>query len=312
MQADGQTQTAALFAVAHSKYAVTNGALDKVSLTLEIELNVDESQAGQSFADRNGRGTKKNPTLVIGLDISSPLSNLRVQAISDTVFDGRIANGRTQGASKTATKNIVDLSALEQMLLFSTVGGRFKSEVLRHVHIPYLVQYAHEFLKLLEKYFANYWADPTPPRQDSYRQLYVHGWPFALKGIALAYYESRIDKLGPIVAAINSQLDESLQEDEAFKKQVETQAASWKETPKVTFEELSERLSKIDWLRYRKHWIEITGAIKKNGKKKTFKLKSTGEEKVQAQAQNTKTVINAVKDKILSDTWDELTKDVDD
>jgi hypothetical protein len=51
MQADGQTQTAALFAVAHSKYAVTNGALDKVSLTLEIELNVGESQAGRNFAE---------------------------------------------------------------------------------------------------------------------------------------------------------------------------------------------------------------------------------------------------------------------
>ncbi len=311
MQADGQTQTAALFAVAHSADAVTKGALDKVTLTLEIELNVDEQKAGQSFADRNGRGSKKNRNLVIGLNTSSPLSDLRVKAIGGTVFDGRIANGRTPGATKTATMNIVDLSALEQMLLNATVGGRFKPEVLRNFHIPHLIKYANEFLKLLHKCFADYWADPTPRKQDTYRQLYVHGWPFALKGIALAYYESRIDKLGPIVAAINSPLDASLTNDEAFKKQVETQSAVWDKTPNVTFEELSDRLSKIDWLRYRKHWIEITGAKKKDGKKKTFKLKSTGEEKVEAQAQNTAAIINAVKGKILSDTWDELTKDVD-
>ncbi|HYH79473.1 MAG TPA: hypothetical protein VEX86_06740 [Longimicrobium sp.] len=68
MQADGQTQTAALFAVADSRDAVDAGALENLLVTVEIELNVDERKAGQSFADRNGRGSKKNRNLVIGFD----------------------------------------------------------------------------------------------------------------------------------------------------------------------------------------------------------------------------------------------------
>jgi hypothetical protein len=49
----------------------------------------------------------------------------------------------------------------------------------------------------------------------------------------------------------------------------------------------------------------------KDGKKRAMRLKSTGEEKVQGQAQNTKTVIGSVRDKILSETWTDLTEKVD-
>jgi hypothetical protein len=307
MQADGQTQTAALFAVAHTADAVTKGALDKLTLTLEIELNVDEGKAGQSFADRNGRGSKKNRNLVIGLDSSSPLSDLRVKAVAGTVFEGRIADGRSTGTSETATTNVVDLSTMEQMLLSATVGGRHKPEMLRHFHVSYVLPYATEFLKLLHQRFAAQWPKDTPPKQDTFRRLYVHGWPFALKAIALAYFESRIDVLGPIANAVSAR-DAGVTLEEAFKKQLRVEKENWDKKPEVTFDQLSDRLSRIDWLRYRKHWIDITGAKLKGGKRKTFVLKSTDEEQVLGQAQNTATVIHAVKSKILSDSWEELTK----
>jgi len=67
------------------------------------------------------------------------------------------------------------------------------------------------------------------------------------------------------------------------------------------------RLKQIDWLRYRKHWIDITGyAINKDGVKKTFIVKSTGEEQIVALAQNSASFINAVANKILSNSWTDL------
>ncbi|MDM1328908.1 hypothetical protein [Acinetobacter indicus] len=61
MQADGQTQTAALFRLADSKEGEdTNlNVHENLVVTLEIELNVNVEKAVQSFADRNGRGSKK-------------------------------------------------------------------------------------------------------------------------------------------------------------------------------------------------------------------------------------------------------------
>ena len=56
MQADEQNQTAALFALHGTKAAIEKGALEQYRVTLEIEPNVDERQAGRSFAERNGRG----------------------------------------------------------------------------------------------------------------------------------------------------------------------------------------------------------------------------------------------------------------
>ncbi|MDX6677767.1 MAG: hypothetical protein QOE31_1819, partial [Solirubrobacteraceae bacterium] len=63
MQSDGQTQTGALFATAASGLAIKNGGLDNFAVTLEVELNVEKRLAAQSFADRNGRGSKKNKNL---------------------------------------------------------------------------------------------------------------------------------------------------------------------------------------------------------------------------------------------------------
>ncbi|APG86992.1 hypothetical protein SAMCCGM7_pB0277 (plasmid) [Sinorhizobium americanum CCGM7] len=310
MQADGQTQTAALFSVANSKDAIDAGALDDMIVTLEVELNVDERKAGQSFADRNGRGSKKNKNLVISLDTSSALSELRLQAQSGTVFEDRLATGRNTSTSETATKYIVDLSTMEQMLLNVISQGRIKPEHFKRFHVPYFLPFASDFLQMLRDQFADQWQEHTPASSDPFRRIYVHGWPFALKAIALAYFRSRIDEIGPLAAAIGVP-DASRTVDDAFKSEVEKQKATWEQKPVVSVGELRDRLSKIKWERYRKHWIDLTGAKIKDGKVRRMALKSTaGQEMAVGQAQNTAYIINAVADKILSDTWTDLTQTV--
>jgi hypothetical protein len=310
MQADGQTQTAALFSLHATKDAIKKGALEKFRITLEIELSVDEREAGQSFADRNGRGSKKNKNLVIGLDTSSALSDLRVKSVKGTVFEGRLAYGRSTSTTETATKYIVDLSTIEQMLMAVIAEGKYKPESFKHFHIDHFAKYCREFIELLDSLFAKDWVEKTPANQDPFRRLYVHGWPFALKAIAAAYHRSRIDKLGPLAAALGAR-DAGKTFEEAFLDELNTQQAGWQKAPTVPFDELKVRLEQIDWLRYRHHWVALTGAKMKDGKKRTFKLKATGEEKVQGQAQNTQTVISSVRDKILSASWKDLTEKVD-
>ncbi|OHV78881.1 hypothetical protein [Ensifer sp. LCM 4579] len=308
MQADGQTQTAALFSVANSKDAIDAGALNDMIVSLEVELNVDERKAGQSFADRNGRGSKKNKNLVISLDTSSALSELRLQAQSGTVFEDRLATGRNTSTSETATKYIVDLSTMEQMLLNVTSQGRIKPEHFKRFHVPYFLPFASDFLHMLGEQFAEQWLENTPANSDPFRRIYVHGWPFALKAIALAYFRARVDEIGPLAAAINVQ-DASKTVDEAFKFEAERQKATWELKPSVSIEELRDRLSKIKWERYRTHWIGLTGAKIKDGKTRRMALKSTGgQEMAVGQAQNTASIINAVADKILSDKWTDLTQ----
>lgn len=310
MQADGQTQTAALFALAATKDAIKKGALEKFRVTLEIELNVDERQAGQSFADRNGRGSKKNKNLVIGLDTSSALSDLRVRSVVGTVFEGRLAHGRSTSTTETATKYIVDLSTMEQMLMNVVADGKYKPEEFKHFHVEHFYKYSREFIELLESLFAKDWIEKTPSNQDPFRRLYVHGWPFALKAIAAAYHRARIDELGPLAAALGSR-DAGKTLEEAFTEKLAEERAAWQKAPAVPLDELKTRLQQIDWLRFRKHWIALTGPKMKDGRKRTFKLKSTGEEKVQGQAQNTHTIIASVRDKILSESWSELTDTID-
>jgi hypothetical protein len=311
MQADGQTQTAALFALAGHKEAVDQGALENFRVTLEIELNVDERKAGQSFADRNGRGSKKNKNLVIGLDSSSAMSELREQSIKGTVFEGRVSRGRSTPTSVTAIGMIVDLSTMEQMLMAVISDDSAKPETVKHYHVPYLLPYTKEFLKLLDEVFANHWPEKTPPNGDPFRKLYVHGWPFALKAIASAYHAARIAELAPLSRALRAQ-NAGKGLEQAFLDQLEIEKSTAPPKQVITAEELKDRLKKIDWLRYRKHWIKLTGAKQgKNGKPKTYTLKSVPDEKIEGQAQNTRTVIAIVRDKILSNSWEDLTATVD-
>lgn len=309
MQADGQTQTAAIFQAAKTVEAIKNGALDSLFITLEIQLNVSEIEAAQSFADRNGRGSKKNKNLVIKMNTSSVLSKLREDAIKDTVFENRLADGRSTGTSITATKNIVDLSTMEQMILNVVSNGKIKPEHFKYTYSKYFLPSLKEFFRMLDELFADAWQEKTPKNKDPFRKIYIHGWPFALKAIAKAYYNSRIDELGPLAAAIGrEEIDALLTEDERYLKRFEKERKKFNAKPKISFDELKYRLKTIDWHRYRKHWIALTGHSIKDGKKKTFKLKSTGEEKVAAKAQNTLGVIESVTSKILSDNWTDLCK----
>lgn len=304
MQADGQTQTAALFALSTLKDTQALKAFENFYVTLEVELGVDVAQAGQSFADRNGRGTNKNKNLVIGLDISSALSQLREYAIKGTVFDGRIAKGRGGNITITSTDNIVDLSTTDQMLLNIVSGGTLKSEQFKHHHIPYFKAYARDFFELLENSFGDKWKK-KPYKDDTFRRLYIHGWAFALKAIALAYYKSMINEIGPLSDAIQRNKIPGKNVEESFKINVEDAKNEWAKKSCVPLDNLKERLNKIDWMRHRKHWIAITGCSYKDDKKKTYKLKN-GEIVVVPRAQNNPTFINRTCDKILSNNWEDL------
>ncbi|ONN70632.1 hypothetical protein [Pseudomonas oryzihabitans] len=307
MQADGQTQTAALFAVSQTIDAIDTGALSDLTVSLEIELNMDERKAGQSFADRNGRGSKKNKNLVISLDTSSALSELRLEASKGSVFEHRLATGRNTSTSETATTCIVDLSTMEQMILNVVSYGRVKPENFKHFHVPTFQPFVRDFLQMLDRLFKDKWLENTPPDSDPFRRIYVHGWAFALKAIALAYHKSRIHELGPLSAAIGK-ADAGKPVDLAYHEQVAVLKSKSVDIPKVTAAELEERLSKIKWERYRKHWISLTGAKMKDGKIRRAPLKSQGNElKAVGQAQNTAYIIKAVEEKILSSNWTELT-----
>jgi hypothetical protein len=178
---------------------------------------------------------------------------------------------------------------------------------VKHYHVQYLLPYTQEFLKLLDEVFANQWLEKTPANGDPFRKLYVHGWPFALKAIASAYHAARITELAPLSRALRAQ-NAGKGLEQAFLDQLEDEKSATAPKQVITFEELRERLKKIDWLRYRKHWIKLTGAkLGKDGKPKTYKLKSVPDEKVEGQAQNTRTVIAMVRDKILSSSWEDLT-----
>ncbi|MET7808804.1 hypothetical protein [Micromonospora chersina] len=316
MQSDGQTQTAALFQAAAAGVAIKAGALDTFGTTLEIELNVTPLKAGQSFADRNGRGSKKNKNLVALMDNSSALARLRQSAIAGTIFEGRLADGRSVGATETATKNIVDLSTMDQMLLNVISKGSKKPEQIKHYHVEHLLPYCREFLLMLQDEFGPYWLDPTPKDSEPYRRLYIHGWAFALKAVALAYHDARRDAIAPLAAPIGIGLrDEHTTTAEAEAAYIRATKDGTSPEVEVSFDELRSRLGKIDWLRYRQHWIDITGfKLDKTGSKKTRVIKDgtpNGKRVVDGKAENTAAAISNVARKIMSDHWIELTSKED-
>ncbi|MFG0217180.1 hypothetical protein ACFU8X_29415 [Brevibacillus porteri] len=310
MQSDGQTQTAALFRALDTEEALQNNAGNSVTVTLEIELKVNGTMAGVSFADRNGRGSKKNLNLVKKLDVASPLGKLRHEVVLGTIFEHRLADGRNTGTSVTATTNIVDLNTMSLMILEAVSNGRLGPNDLKHHHIPHFLPFAKEFLQLLEDVFAHDWKDPTPRNEDPYRKLYVHGWPFALKALGKVYYCANEDVLAPLISAINDELrnkDHRLSVSDNLIRVLNEEKSNYDKVNRITMDEFKDRLRAIDWLRYRKHWINITGHSRnKDGTKRTFIVKNTNEEQVVALAQNNASFISAVVSKIMSDTWTEL------
>jgi hypothetical protein len=319
LQSDGQTQTAALFQAFATGIAEKSGGRDSFGTTLEVELNVDNLAAKQSFADRNGRGSKKNKNLVAQMDSSSALAQLRARAIEGTIFEHRLGDGRSGGATVTATKTIVDLSTMDQMLLNVISRGNAKPHYIKSFHVDYFVPYCREFLLLLQDMFGDKWVENTPKGTDTYRRLYVHGWPFALKALAIVYHDVRIDKIGPLSAPIGpgaASKDEHTTAEEARQAYLDATQREDPKTPALTMDEFTKRLKQIDWYRHRKHWIAITGAAvdSQTGATKTREI--TDDEGrtatiVEAKAQNTASVINDVVRKIEGRHWEELTHSVD-
>jgi hypothetical protein len=312
MQSDGQTQTAALFRASKTGIASKTKADDTFIATLEVELNCDEAKAGQSFADRNGRGSKKSNNLVSALDNSSALAQIRNAAIRGTVFEGRVSDGKSRGGKKRSpTENVVDLSTLDQMLMGVICKQSKKPEQIKGIHVAELTPWCREFIQLLSTTFGPYWTHPTPSGEDSYKKLYVHGWPYALKALAEAYHDVRIDKLGPVVKAISAPgvHDTAEEARAAFEAAVKANQAT-AATPAVAYSDFCDRLKKIVWYRHRAHWIAITNAnTDKHGKKKVIEVNEPGTGKqrvVEGAAQNTKAAVSAVRNKILSDTWEDL------
>ncbi len=271
---------------------------------------MERHAAAQSFADRNGRGSKKNKNLVARFDTAAGISRLRDQAIKGTVFEYRLADGRGSGTGETHTKNIVDLSTMEQILLIAVSNGKFKPEHIKNYQVPILEPYAKDFLRLLDEEFSEDWIENPPKDVDPFRRLYTHGWPYCLKAIARAYYTTHIDKLAPIADAISSSLKDQHSSPEealaAFEERIQHGALS-APTPELTPDQLGERLRTIDWHRYRKHWVNFNGAKvdKKTGKAKRISLKN-GDVVVSSQAQNTNANIEAIASKLLSSSWTDL------
>ena len=86
----------------------------------------------------------------------------------------------------------------------------------------------------------------------------------------------------------------------------------------VDINEFKNRLKEINWVRYKKHWINITGyAPNKEGGKQRFELKSESTDennkvyKVKAAAPNLAAKITQVQNLILSHQWHILCADED-
>jgi hypothetical protein len=319
MQADGQTQTAALFAADVLGMALQER--EHFFVSIEIELKVSERSAAQSFVDRNGRGTKKNKNLVANYNTVDGLPTLRANAVKGTIFDGRLHDGKNSGTGENSTENIIDLSTLEQLCLMVVGGGgSLKAEHIKGYHVEALTPFVHDFHEMLDRVFGSEWPRKIEEGEDPYRRVYVHGWPFALKAIAQAYFESRQKEIAPFYEAIRvpDVQDATEETQESYHKRVDEKKAALAKEPEppvsaaevevpVSAAVLEDRLSKIDWRRTRTHWMSITGyPTTQAGKAKTKKL-ADGSAVVVGNAPNTKVAISAVKNKLLSDSWTELT-----
>ena len=292
MQSDGQTQTAAAFALSRNEEAVKElGALDRLRLSIDLELNADLMTAKQSFADRNGRGVKKNKNLVIEMDVSAPLSQIREKILVGTIFENRIAGAKSGNISETSTSCIVNLSTLEQMLMhmiFSGIGG--KSEIIKHHHIEAITPIAEKFINTLQECFVDHYPTYTAKNDDPFRKKLLTGWPFVLKGISNAFNAANLTEIKPIAEAIKARdfdysrvgLTEiqikTMSHAELFQHQVNFYRDVMEIENVISHEELVQRLKQINWNRHALHWINEfgSGKDKRTGERLKHKLKSLG------------------------------------
>jgi uncharacterized protein (TIGR03435 family) len=109
-----------------------------------------------------------------------------VSRVQKSDFESSLPHGRSTSTSETATKFIVDLSTMEQMLTGVITDGKANPESFKHFHIEHFAKYSRELIELLDSLFGSTWVEKSPTNQDPFRRLYVHGWPFDLKAIASA------------------------------------------------------------------------------------------------------------------------------
>ncbi|MDQ3933701.1 MAG: hypothetical protein M3340_03625 [Actinomycetota bacterium] len=315
MQADGQTQAAMLFKLARTKYGAPRRSQFRVKL--EVEFGLTPEEAGQAFADRNGRGVKKNRNLVADLTTVGGLATIMKKAIPGTIFEGRTFNGRGQGISETSTTMIIDLATLEQVVLNACTYGTRRPEHIKDMHVDTYLPVVRDFLGLLERVFGSQWPKDTPPGADQYRKIYVHGWSFAFKALARAYYRTRIDELGPLAEAMRRDDLDTVSTDNAnaWRKRADRLAAADAKrpagerrfTPPISTKQFEHRLRRIDWVRHRKHWVDLTHFTRDaTTGKPNVKTLADGTIVIKAKAPTQKEVIAGIEGTILGPDWKTL------
>lgn len=318
MQSDGQTQTAMLFALAATKFGSTRKTDFQVKL--EIEFGVTEEVAGNAFADRNGRGVKKNRNLVGDLVTIGGMAQLLHEATKGTIFHDRMYRGRgADTISETSTRTILDIATMESIVINVLTHGDAKPEHIKDIHVDTYLPIVKDFLLLLERVFASDWPEHTPPGGDPYRRIYVHGWSFSFKALSRAYHRARIDELGPLADAMRKggPVGEDPDTKAAWKARAAKLAkedakrdpADRKYVPPIDPQEFEDRLNQIDWIRHRKHWVKFTGYTfdANTGEAKTKQLAS-GKVVIKSKAPVQQEVISGVEGTILGPNWTTLTK----
>jgi len=315
MQSDGQTQTAMLFQLAGTPLAVKTGAENRFRVKLEVEFGLSADEAAQAFADRNGRGTKKNKNLVSKFTTVGGISTLRKKAVAGTIFEKRLHDGRNQGTGESHVKNIIDLSTLEQLLLLVTTHGDKKPEHIKECHVSTFLPFCSDFFKMLESLFGEEWPETTEEGTDPYRKVKVHGWPFALKAIAGAYHKANYDELGPLADALKVATAQDIEGDTEVGFKAEAAELQKRDPQKyksvIEAKELKSRLEEIDWNRHREHWTEITGYSTDDEGMPAIRALADGTEVVKPKAPNVSTTISEIEKRILGEEWRGLCKTAD-
>jgi hypothetical protein len=247
---------------------------------------------------------------------------LMEEAIKGTIFEKRTFRGRDGGISESSTTNILDLATLEQIVVNVCTHGRMKPEHFKDMHVAAYLPAVRDFMQMLERVFGEQWPEDTPEGGDAYRKIYVHGWSFSFKALSRAYYRTRIGELGPLADAMLSDDLNTVEDDteQAWKaraqKLAEDDAArdpnNRKYVAPIDSKTLEERLTKIDWVRHRKHWVDLTGFGRKStdGKPNT-KFLASGEKVIRAKAPTQQEVISGIEGTLLSADWTKLTGKAD-
>ena len=312
MQSDGQTQTGALFAL--NAMGLAHAERDHLFTTLEIELNVDPKAAAQSFVDRNGRGTKKNKNLVAAYNTIAGLPTLRNAAVAGNHLRGPAPQRSQQRDRRDRDREHHRPEHPRADVPERDERRQPQARARQGYHVSTFSPILNDFFCMLDRCFGADWPAKTPEGGDPYRRVYVHGWPFAFKAIALAYFEARENEIAPLWRAIKIQdaHDTTVENEKTYKARLAETLNAWEpKTTAVDVEGLEKRLKAMDWHRWRQHWVDIAGFPVDEDGNPRIKTLADGTTVIATSAPNTATVISKVKNKILSPAWKDLTKKMD-